>query len=64
MTVARPSQEVDVESGPKAAAAPEKEEIGAVFSALALVAVLVMAVLIYVLAAQSVAQGLPFPSPV
>jgi hypothetical protein len=58
LTIARP----DAESVSTAVRAPSEEEsVGVAFSALSLVAVLVICVLIYVLAAQTFAPELPFP---
>ncbi len=58
LTIARPDASSVV--SPVGAAA-EDESVGVAFSALALVAVLVSCVLLYVLAAQTFAPDLPFP---
>lgn len=59
LTIARP----DAESASLSVSgsATEEESAGTVFSVLALVAVLIACVLIYVLAAQTIAPDLPFP---
>ena len=49
-----------MEDGGEGAGAAPQEEIGTVFTVLTLVAALVMIFLIYVLAAQTIAPGLPF----
>lgn len=62
LTIARPSEEeAPVALGAAVGAEAGEEEPGTVYSVLALVALLVTCVLLYVLAAQSFAPDLPFP---
>lgn len=59
LTIARP--DTDSVAPSVSVGATEEESAGTVFSVLALVAVLIACVLIYVLAAQTIAPELPFP---
>lgn len=59
LTIARPSKAPAMEAEEKTQVPVEKT--GPVFSILALVATLVLLVLLYVLAAQTIGTGLPFP---
>lgn len=60
VTIVRPPGQ-ESPTMPPVAATGEEEPVGTVFSAMALVALLVSCVLIYVLAAQTIAPNLPFP---
>jgi cobalamin biosynthesis Mg chelatase CobN len=58
LTITRPSVE---SAATDVGATSEEESVGTIFSALAVAALLVVCVLIYVLAAQTFAPDLPFP---